>query len=338
MGDILSQEEIDNLLNALNSGDVDVEEMKNADDRQVKNYDFKRPAKFSKEHLRTLELIFEHYGRLLSTNLPVYLRKNVQVNVVSSETVTFNEFTNALSNPVILGIVNFQPLTGNILLDLTATVGFSFIDRMLGGPGEPLEKLRDFSEIEMGILEKMITISTNLLREPWRNVLEVEPVLERIETNTQFAQIIAPNEMIAIVTLNIRMGEVEGFMNVCIPYMTIEPIIDNLNTKFWFTSMTNADSEDHKADIENLLRKVDVPVKAVLGKSQIAVSDFLTLQVGDIIRLERRVDNELDVYVGMYKKFTAVPGTDHDRYAVRVTSVYREDEEEGSGDAGADYA
>ena len=336
MGDILSQEEIDNLLKGLTDGSVDVDDIKNQDDRSVKNYDFKRPAKFSKEHLRTLELIFEHYGRLLSTNLPVYLRKNVQVNVVSSETVTFNEFTNALSNPVVLGIVNFQPLTGNILIDLGANVGFSFIDRMLGGPGLPLEKVRDFSEIEMNILYKLVTISSQLLREPWKNVLEVEPVLERIETNTQFAQIIAPNEMIAIVTLNIKMGDVEGFLNICIPYMTIEPIIDNLNTKFWFTSMVNSDSDDHRLDIENLLRKVDVPVKAVLGKSQIAVSDFLGLQVGDIIRLERRVDNELDVYVGMYKKFSAVPGTDHDRYAVRVTSVYRDDDDLKAEDAAAD--
>ena len=188
----------------------------------------------------------------------------------------------------------------------------------------------------MNILYKLVTISSQLLREPWRNVLEVEPVLERIETNTQFAQIIAPNEMIAIVTLNIKMGDVEGFLNICIPYMTIEPIIDNLNTKFWFTSMVNSDSGDHRLDIENLLRKVDVPVKAVLGKSQIAVSDFLGLQVGDIIRLERRVDNELDVYVGMYKKFSAVPGTDHDRYAVRVTSVYREDDDLKEEDAAAD--
>ena len=329
MGDVLSQEEIDNLLNAINTGDVDVEEMKNADDRQVKNYDFKRPAKFSKEHLRTLELIFEHYGRLLSTNLPVYLRKNVQVSVISSETVTFNEFTNALSNPVILGIVNFQPMTGNILLDLTSTVGYAFIDRMLGGQGEPLDKVREFSEIEMGILYKLLTISAQLMREPWKNVIEVEPILDRIETNTQFAQIIAPNEMIAIVTLNIKMGDVEGFMNVCIPYMTIEPIIDNLNTKFWFTSMTTNDSDDYKQDLESLLRKVEVPVKAVLGKSQIAVSDWLGLQVGDIIRLERHVDSELDVYVGMYKKFSAVPGTYKDKYAVRVTSVYREDENDG---------
>ena len=328
MGDILSQEEIDSLLSALSSGEVDAEEMKNADERTIKNYDFKRPAKFSKEHLRTLELIFEHYGRLLSTNLPVYLRKNIQINVVSSETVTFNEFTNALSNPVILGIVNFQPLSGNILIDLTSSLGYAFIDRMLGGNGEPIDKVRDFSEIEMGILYKIITISAQLLREPWKNVIEVDPVLERIETNTQFAQIIAPNEMIAIVTLNVKMAEVEGFLNICIPYLTIETILDNLNTKFWFTNMTSSDSEDHKQDLENLLKKVEVPVKAVLGKSEIAVNDFLMLQPGDIIRLERRVENELDVYVGMYKKFTAVPGIDRDRYAVRITSVYREEEEE----------
>jgi len=328
VGDILSQEEIDKLLNALSSGEVDAEEMKNADERTVKDYDFKRPAKFSKEHLRTLELIFEHYGRLMSTNLPVYLRKNIQVSVISSETVTFNEFTNALSNPVILGIVNFQPLQGNILIDLTSSLGYAFIDRMLGGTGEPLDKLRDFSEIEMGILYKIMTVSAQLLREPWKNVIEVEPVLERIETNTQFAQIIAPNEMIAIVTLNVKMGEIEGFLNICIPFMTIETIIDNLNTKFWFTNMVSNDAGDHRQDIENLLRRVDVPIKAVLGKSQIAVSDFLMLQPGDIIRLDRRVDNELDVYVGMFKKFTAVPGTDHDRYAVRVTTVYREEDEE----------
>ncbi len=328
MGDVLSQEEIDNLLSAISSGEVDADEIKGADERSVKNYDFKRPAKFSKEHLRTLELIFEHYGRLLSTNLPVYLRKNIQVTVVSSETVTFNEFTNALSNPVILGIINFQPLSGNILIDLTSSLGYAFIDRMLGGVGEPLDKVRDFSEIEMGILYKIITISSQLLKEPWKNVIEVDPVLERIETNTQFAQIIAPNEMIAIVTLNVRMGEIEGFMNVCIPFMTIESIIDNLNTKFWFTNMVADDAEDHRQDLENLLRKVNVPVKALLGRSEIAVSDFLTLQPGDIIRLERRVDNELDVYVGMYKKFSAVPGTDHDRYAVRITSIYREEEEE----------
>ncbi len=326
MGEVLSQSEIDSLLSALSNGEVDVQEMQNKDEKSVKNYNFKRPAKFSKEHLRTLELIFEHYGRLLSTNLPVYLRKNIQVNVASSETVTFSEFANALSNPVILGIINFQPLSGNIVIELTASVGYALIDRMLGGQGNSVDKPRDFSEIEMGILDKIISICTSLLREPWKNVVDILPMLERIETNTQFAQIIAPNEMIAIVTLNVKFGEVEGFMNICLPYMTLESIIDNLNTKFWFTNMVPIDEANQKEYLESLLKKVDVPVKAVLGKSQIAVGDFLGLQVGDIIRLDTGVESELDVYVGNIKKFSAAPGTDKDHYAVRVTSVYREEE------------
>ena len=117
MGDVLSQNEIDSLLAALSSGELDVEDMQEKDEKQVKNYDFSRPAKFSKEHLRTLGMIFEHYGRLLSTNLPVYLRKNVQVSVASSETVTFAEFSNALSNPVLLTIVNFSPMQGSIIME-----------------------------------------------------------------------------------------------------------------------------------------------------------------------------------------------------------------------------
>lgn len=327
MSDVLSQAEIDRLLSGISSGEFDTEELSSEPEKNVKDYDFKRPSKFSKEHLKTMELIFEHYGRLLSTNLPVYLRKNIQVNVSSSESITFGEFSNSLSNPVILGVINFQPLAGNIILELSANVGYAILDRMLGGAGEPLEKLRDFSEIEMGILNNIYSVCTNLLREPWKNVTEISPVLERIETNTQFAQIIASNEMIAIITLSITMGDVDGFMNVCLPYMTLESIIDNLNTKFWFTSMAMSDGEDHREDIEMFLKHVDVPVKAVLGKNRITVNDFLGLQVGDIIRLTTRTDNELDIYVGKFKKFSAVPGTNHDKYAVRVTSIFRDDED-----------
>ncbi len=327
MGEVLSQNEIDNLLKALNSGEIDVEEIKEqSTGSQIKNYDFKRPAKFSKEHLRTLELIFEHYGRLLTTNLPVYLRKNVQVGVASSETVTFSEFSNALANPVVLGIINFAPLPGNIVIEITSNIGYAVVDRMLGGPGEPLDKTRDYSEIELTILDKILVICMQLLREPWKNVIEINPVLERIETNPQFAQVIAPSEMIAIVTLNVKIGDVEGFMNVCLPYITVESIIDNLNTKYWFSTMVNSSEEAYSEYIESLLKRVDIPLKSVLGRSSVAVSDFLGLQQGDIIRLDTRVDSELEVYVGNIKKFTAVPGVSNDRYAVRVTSVIREEE------------
>ncbi len=326
VGEVLSQSEIDNLLSALSSGELDVDEIQGKEEKQVKNYDFKRPAKFSKEHLRTLEIIYEHYGRLLSTNLPVYLRKNVQVSVTSSETVTFSEFTNALSNPVILGIVNFQPLSGNIIVELASNLGFAIIDRMLGGQGVPLERPREFSEIEMTIIEKIMVICMQLMREPWKNVVDINPVMDRIETNAQFAQVISPSDMIAIVTLNVKIGDAEGLMNVCLPYFTLETVMDKLNTKYWFSTMKDEHDENYQEYLEVMLRKVDVPVKAVLGKSAISVDDFVHLQVGDVIRLDSKVDSDLNVYVGNIRKFTALPGASKDAYAVQVTTVIREEE------------
>ena len=309
MGDVLSQNEIDNLLQALSSGELDAEEIKDSDEKQIKNYDFARPAKFSKEHLRTLEIIFEHYGRLLSTNLPVYLRKAIQVEVMNSEAVSYSEFSNALSNPVLLGIINFAPLKGNIILEIASNLGYAMVDRMLGGEGEPLEKTREFSEIELLIIERILTVCVNLLHEPWENVVDIHPRLERIETNSQFAQIISPSEMIAIVTINIKIGDVEGLMNVCLPYLTLEDIMDKLNTKYWYSTMQDKDEQQYVDAIETLISKAPIPMKAVLGNSTISVSDFSGLQVGDIIRLDTKVNQELDVFVGNIKKFTALPGS-----------------------------
>ena len=317
MGDVLSQNEIDNLLNALTSGELDAEEIKNNKEKPVKNYDFARPSKFSKEHLRTMEIIFEHYGRLLSTNLPVFLRKNIQVEVMNSEAVTYMEFSNSLSNPVLLGIVDFSPLEGNIIVEMASNLGFAMVDRMLGGEGEPLDKVRDFSEIELLIIERVMTSCVDLLREPWENVLDVHPRLERIETNSQFAQIISPSEMIAIVTVNIKIGDVEGLMNVCLPFITLEPVMDKLNTKFWYSSQKEKTGESYSDAVESLISHAKIPVKAVLGNSTITVADFSQLQVGDIVRLDTKVDQELDVFVGDIKKF---------HYAVRVTQIIREEQ------------
>jgi flagellar motor switch protein FliM len=326
MGDVLSQNEIDSLLAALSAGELDVEEIKDTDEKSVKEYDFARPSKFSKEHLRTLEIIFEHYGRLLSTNLPAYLRKNVQVEVMNAEAVTYSEFSNALSNPVLLGIVNFAPLNGNIIIEMATNLGYSFVDRMLGGRGDPIEKMREFSEIELLIIERILVVCVNLLEEPWENVLEIHPRLDRIETNSQYAQIISPSEMIALVTINIKVGDVEGLMNICLPYLTLEDVIDKLNTKYWYANMQAQDNTDYTETIEGLIKRAPIPVKAVLGDSAISVNDFAMLQPGDIIRLDRKVDDELDIYVGNIRKFTAVPGSSGDKYAVRVTSVIREEQ------------
>ncbi|MCI9143453.1 MAG: flagellar motor switch protein FliM [Lachnospiraceae bacterium] len=326
MAETLSQEEIDALLAAMSSGELDTEQMQQKDEKKVKIYDFNRPTKFSKEHLRTLEIIFEHYARLISTNLPVYLRKSVQVSVVGSEALTFNEFTNSLASPIIMGIVNFAPLNGTIIMELGVNLGYAMLDRMLGGIGIPLEKGRDFSEIEQMIIEKILVMFTQLLREPWKNVIDIAPVLNRLETNSQFAQIIAPSDMVAIVTMEIKIGEVEGFMNICLPFFTLEDIMDKLNTKYWYSTMQENHDENYGSYVESLIRKVDVPIRAVLGSSTISVNDFLNLQVGDCIRLDSGVDQDMNVYVGNIRKFTALPGTEKDSYAVRITSVIREEE------------
>lgn len=325
MGEVLSQEEIDNLLNQLSSGELDANELVETNEKQVREYDFKRPSKFSKEHLRTLEIIFDHYGRLLSTHLPAYLRKTVQVEVMNSEAVTYAEFSNALANPVLLGIVNFSPLKGNIVIELASNLGYTIIDRMLGGNGEPLDKNRDFSEIEISIIERVFGICVNLLREPWQNVVAIEPRLERIETNSQFAQIISPSEMIAIVTIDIKIGDVQGLMNICLPFLCLEEIMDKLNTKYWFSTLQETDESDYQNVIESLISKAPIPMKAVLGKSSIPVLDFVNLQVGDVIRLNSKVEDELDVYVGNMLKFTALPGSSGENYAVKITSIIREE-------------
>lgn len=325
MADVLSQSEIDSLLSALNNGEFDPAITEEVEEKQVKDYNFARPSKFSKDHLRTLVFIFEHYARLVSTSLPVYLRKSVQVEVMHAEAATFQEFSNSLSNPVLLGVVNFAPLEGTVILEMASGLGYTIVDRMLGGSGVPLEKAREFTEIELTIIEGILSVCTNLLVEPWANVQELEPTLERIETNSQFAQFVSPNEMTSIVTMNIKIGEVEGLMNICIPYTVVEPVIDKINTKYWYSTADVKSNEAYRELIEDTLNRAQIPVRAVMGRSAISVNDFIHLQVGDIIKVDTRLEDELDIFVGNLKKFSALPGAYNDAYAVKIKSVYREE-------------
>ncbi len=328
MGEVLSQNEIDQLLNALNTGELDVEEYKStAKEKQIKDYDFARPSKFAKEHLRTLEIIYEHYSRLVSTTLPAYMRSSCQVDVINSEAVAFSEFANALSNPILLGIIDFYPLKGSIILDMSVNIGYAIVDRLLGGKGDALDKERDFSEIELAIIEKMMNILVEQMIEPWKNVVEVDPRLEQIETNSQFAQIISPNEIIALITLNIRIGKVEGLLNICIPYLCVEPIMDKLNTKYWYSSMQEADQEEYSEFIEDQIGNTKIPISAILGKSQISVSDFVNLQIGDIIKLDTKVNEDVSVLVGNIKKFKAKAGLFEKNNAVMVTEIMRREDD-----------
>jgi len=327
MGEVLSQNEIDDLLNALNTGELDVEEYRStSSERHIKEYDFARPSKFSKDHLRTLEIIFEHYARLLSTTLPGYLRHASAVEVINSEAVAYSEFANALSNPILLGVVDFYPLKGNIVMDLSVNLGYAIIDRLLGGKGDSLDKEREFSDIELAIIKKIMTLLIELLEEPWKNVVHLDPELEKIETNAQFAQVISPNEIIALLTLNIKIGRVEGLLNICIPYLSIEPVIDKLNTKYWFSSMQKNNEEVYYDIIESQISSAKIPVRAVLGRTHITVNDFVNLQKGDIIRLESKVSDEIEILVGNIDKFRAQAGVHDSKNAVKVTSILRRED------------
>lgn len=327
MGEVLSQNEIDDLLNALNTGELDVEEYRSTSkEKQIKEYDFNRPSKFSKDHLRTLEIIFEHYARLLSTTLPVHLRNACTVEVINSEAVAYSEFSNALSNPILLGVVDFYPLKGNVVMDMSVNLGYAIIDRLLGGKGDTLEKEREFSDIELAIISKIMYLFIELFEEPWKNVVELDPDLDRIETNAQFAQVISPAEIIALVTLNVKIGRVEGLLNICIPYMSIEPVIEKLNTKYWFASMQKNNEEVYHDIIASQISTAKIPVRAVLGNATISVNDFIHVQKGDIIRLDTKVSDEMKILVGNMDKFRAEAGAFEGKNAVKVTSIVRREE------------
>lgn len=328
MSDVLSQSEIDALLQALSTGEVDAQEMKEeTKESKVKKYDFRRPNKFAKDQLRTLQIIHENFSRALNTFLSGYLRSLIHVEVLSVEQLSNYEFTNSISNPAILGIIDFSPLKGQIILDITADIAFAIIDRILGGSGNTIEEKRSFTEIEISLLKKLMKQMIKLFKEPWENVVSINPRLEKIETNSQFAQIVSPSETIALITLNIKIGEVEGMLNLCIPHLVIEPILSKLNTRLWFTSENKERTAGDEEILVNRVEKTKVVVRTVLGNTFITVSDFLDLQVGDVIQLDALVNDHVKIFVGDNLKYYGRPGTKKKKLAVQIESIVEKGDE-----------
>ncbi len=322
MSEVLSQNEIDALLSALNSGEIDVQEIKEEkEERKVRDYNFKIPNKFAKDHTRTLQIMHENFSRLLQTYLSGYLRALVQIEVISVDQLTYNEFTNSMPNPSVLGIVEFAPLTGSIIVEMTPTISFAMIERILGGAGHAFERVRGFTEIELSLLEKIIGQIINFFKDPWKNVIELRPRLKKIETNPQFAQILSPNETVALITLNTKIGNIEGMIHICIPHLVIEPVIPKLSTKFWFSGITKEITGSDLKIIEKKIQSTLLPIRVVLGDSEITVRDFLELGVGDVIQLNTSVNDDLKIYVGNLKKFSGKPGLKKNKVSVKITRI-----------------
>lgn len=328
MGDILSQNEIDMLLQQLNTGELDVKEFsKDTPEKKVRNHDFRRPSKFAKDHIRTLSIINENYARLLTNFLSGYLRTLVQVEVQTVQPLQYSEFTNSIANPAVLGIVNFHPLPGSIIFEINPAIAYCLIDRILGGKGAGMDRVRGFTEIEIAILMRLMSQMLSLMREPWENVTEIRPVLDRIETNAQFAQLMSPNEMVVLVTFTAKIGEVEGLINLCIPHMVVEPVMPKLSTKLWFSLIEKGSTEETRQSIENRVKETSIPIIAVLGKTTLSVQEFLMLQEGDVLQLDTSIDGKLEVYTGNILKFYAKPGVRNKKTAIKITDIVRTEED-----------
>ncbi len=329
LSEVLSQSEIDALLNALNTGELDVkgiEEEKKVE-RKIKSYDFKIPNKFAKDQLRTLQMIHENFSRLLQTYLSGFLRSLVQIEVESVDQLTYYEFSNSMPNPSTLGIVDFLPLKGSVLIEISQGISFTMIERVLGGTGDTFERTRGFTEIELTLIEKVFAQILNYLKDPWKNVIDLKPKLTKIETNTQFAQIISPNETIALITLSLNIGSIEGMMHICIPHLVIEPIISKLSTRFWFSGISKDITESSIKNIEKRIETTILPISVILGNCNLTVKDIINLQKGDVVLLNNSVNDQMQILVGNKLKYYGVPGVKKNKIAVKVTKVEKKEAE-----------
>jgi len=322
-GDVLSQAEIDALLAGVMSGDVDADTMKqDSDGKKVKVYDFKRPDKFSKDQIRTLYMLHESFARLLNTYLSTHLRTLVNVDVASVEQLTYQEFVQSMANPSVISVLGVPPLKGNIILEVGTEIAFAFIDRVFGGDGNTAMKTRVLTEIEDAVMRRFVNTAMTHFKEAWANVATINPFLETTESNPQFTQIVPPSDMVVIVTIQMKVGEIEGMMNICIPYLVLEPIMSKLTTTFWVASSISKDeTEGQVALIQAKLEKTLVPFVVEVGQVQISIREFLTLGFGDVLQLGTRVKEDFKCKIGKNTKFMCRPGTSGKKMAVQITEI-----------------
>jgi len=239
MANVLSQDEMDELIQAINAGDNVPEDFQPAaNNRKIKIYDFKRPDRFSKEQIRTISMIHEIFARLTTKSLMEELRTTVHVQVASVDQLTFDEFIRSIPSPTTFAAINMDPLHGYAALEIDPDITFSIIDRLLGNSGEGTEFQHELTEIELFVMEEIIVRMLENWREAWKRIIDLQPRLEQIESNPQFAQIVPASDMVVLVTLETKINNVEGLINVCIPYCTIEPVMVKLSAHCWYVGST----------------------------------------------------------------------------------------------------
>lgn len=319
--EILSQAEIDALLVALSSGKAKVEDLKETGKKvSYKFYNFRRPDKFSKEQLRTLSTLHDNFARLLSSFLSAYLRFNCNIRVASVEQFTFDDFIRSIPIPTVLNVFSAKPCKGLAIMETNPQFIFPVIDLLFGGPGEMPLQVRDLTEIELSVIRQLNSQILGYLKLAWMDVFNIEPQLEAIETNPRLYQVVSPAEIVAVITLTTVVGTTRGLINLCFPYLMLEPVLSQISTYYSFVQTVEATEEIN--NIQYWLEEAEIELNVVLGEATIMVKDFLTLTKGDVLPLDRKTYQELDLYINDKLKFKVQAGFLKRNLAVQINALY----------------
>ncbi|NLW78179.1 MAG: flagellar motor switch protein FliM [Ruminococcaceae bacterium] len=332
MAEVLSQSQIDALLNSISSGET-VEASSDADGGNVKVYDFYSPKKFTKEQLRTVDSLHENIGRLLSSYFSGILRVFCDISVMQVEEQRYYEYNNALPDTALIGLVDMKPENINLpdatlMIDMSNNLSFFLIDRLLGGPGGNAVITRDFTDIELAIMRNIYLKITEFMVESWHDHLEISGELSSLETNPRLIQVYAPEDIVVIAVLNVKMRDMEGTLSVCIPAMSLESYLGEFTSKYARIThkMSNERLETLRRDlIQESIYDSDLVVKAVFDEATMDVSDALRLRPNDIIPLSKALDGIVRVEVDNETWFTAQLGSSRNKKAVKIIDVIEED-------------
>ncbi len=326
--DVLSQNEIDSLISALSVGGIKEEEKVEEDAGEHRVYDFRRPSKFSKEQMRTLQVIHDNYARILGNFLGAYLRVPVQIQLVSASQVTYEEFAFSLPVPTLVTIFEMSPELGSAMLEASPSFCFPLIDLIFGGDGAIPKQLRELTDIEITVMKRINSKLLENLRYVWEDIAELAPRVESMDTNPQFNQMFASTETVALLTFSAQVKDNDGLINLCFPYITLEKIIPKLTSQFWFNQASMETSPFHEKLAMRQIEKVDVEFTAVMGRTTVTLHDFLQFQEGDIIQLSCMEGEDLDIYVEGELLFKGQPGGLGQNLAVQITGWAAEEGKE----------
>ena len=330
MAEVLSQDQIDKLLGSLQSGSADISEIEERTSAQkVKEYDFLSPKKFTREQIRFLENVFENFSRRFSSQLSGLLRLNCQAEVLQVEEEEFREFSNALNDSVLLPVLGlhseeYKIDDKQILMEMSRPISFCIIDRMMGGNGSGYQIDRDYTEIEISLMEYLFKQITVLLKDAWSNYVNVNFSLDSIETNSQMIQFIQPDDSVAIVVVQMELNDLKGNLNICLPASSLEEIFKRFDSKYVKASKKDDPKEiqQRRENILTTLKDTALTVSAILGQTDVTLKDLLELQRGDIIPLDTPVSRgSVIVKVEKLDWFRGTVGIKRKNYAVKIEKV-----------------